>query len=343
MKRTLVTAESTVANATNDRVDPESPWPALPLEAWAPTCETLHRWAQIVGKTRLGLAPFENHWWHAALYVTPRGLTTSAMPCAVGLVEIEFDFRDSALRARTSRGETRQLRLESRSVADFYAEYRAMLASLGVDVHIVPTPNELPDATPFPDDHDHATYDAESVRRWWQALSQADRLLKRFRGGFAGKCSPSHLWWGSFDIACTRFSGRPAPEYQGSAPNTPPYVMREAYSHECISAGWWPGTVGSPVAEPAFYAYAYPEPAGCDAAAIQPAGAFYHGDMREWILPYEAVRGADDPDAAVTAFLDSTYTAAATLGKWDIAALRSARDRVLADANHHSDEHRRQS
>jgi Family of unknown function (DUF5996) len=189
---------------------------------------------------------------------------------------------------------------------------------------MVPTPNEVPDATPFADDHAHATYDGSAVRRWWAALVQADRLLKRFRGGFAGKCSPSHFWWGSFDLACTRFSGRPAPAYAGAVPNCPSYVMREAYSHECISAGWWPGTAGSPVAEPAFYAYAYPMPAECAAAPIRPSAAYYHKDMGEWILPYDAVRAASDPDAMVTEFLESTYAAAATLAKWDVGALRSS-------------------
>jgi hypothetical protein len=305
-------------------VSPNGHWPPLALDEWLPTYETLHRWTQIVGKTRLGLAPFENHWWHCVLYVTARGLTTSPMPYRGGVVEIELDLLADVIAARTSGGETRSLRLESRSVADFYAEYRAMLAALDVDVRISPTPNEMLDATPFPNDRAHATYDGDAVRRWWRALVQADRLLKRFRGGFAGKCSPSHFWWGGFDLACTRFSGRRAPPYTGVIPNCPSYVMREAYSRECISAGWWPGMAGSPVAEPAFYAYAYPEPAGCSAAPIGPPAAFYHPEMREWILPYDAVRTADDPDAMVMQFLESTYDTAATLGGWDVAGLRSS-------------------
>jgi hypothetical protein len=300
-------------------------WPALPLDEWLPTYATLHRWMQIVGKTRLRLAPFQNHWWHCTLYLTARGLTTSPMPYGDGEIEIELDILGDVLVARTSLGETRSLRLESKSVADFYREYRALLAELGVDLHIVPTPNELPDATPFAEDRDHKTYDAEAVRRWWHALTEADRLLKRFRGGFAGKCSPSHFWWGGFDLACTRFSGRPAPAYTGSVPNCPPYVMLEAYSHECISAGWWPGTPGTPLTEPAFYAYAYPEPPGCNLAPIRPSLAFYHQEMREWILPYEAVRSCDDPDTMVAEFLESTYETAAALGGWDMAALRSSR------------------
>jgi hypothetical protein len=307
-------------------VTPRSPaWPSLTLDEWLPTYATLHRWTQIVGKTRLKLAPFENHWWHCTLYVTARGLTTSPMPYRDGVLEIEFDFLAGVLLARTSGADARLLRLEDKSVADFYHEYRALLTSLDVDVRIVPTPNEMPDATPFADDHAHATYDGVAVRRWWGALVQADRLLKQFRGGFAGKCSPSHFWWGAFDLACTRFSGRPAPPHPGGIPNCPNYVMREAYSRECISAGWWPGTAGSPVAEPAFYAYAYPEPLGCNAAPIEPAAAFYHQGMREWILPYDAVRAADDPDAMVLTFLESTYETAATLGAWDVASLRSSR------------------
>jgi hypothetical protein len=312
------------------------PFPALPLDEWLPTYATLHRWTQIVGKTRLGLAPFENHWWHCTLYVTARGLTTSPMPYSGGVVEIEFDFLSDALLARTNDGETRRLRLEDKSVADFYHEYRGMLAALGIDVRITPTPNEVGDATPFPNDHAHATYDGDAARRCWRALVQADRLLKKFRGGFAGKCSPSHFWWGGFDLACTRFSGRPAPEYTGVIPNCPGYVMREAYSRECISAGWWPGSVDLPLKEPAFYAYAYPEPAGCDMAPIRPAAAFYHREMREWILPHAAVRVAGDPDALILEFLESTYETAAALGGWDVAALRSSRGALPEQPAHAS-------
>ncbi|MEP6732751.1 MAG: DUF5996 family protein [bacterium] len=299
-------------------------WPSLTLADWLSTYQTLHRWMQIVGKTRLGLAPFENHYWHCALYVTARGVTTSPMPYADGVVEVEFDLLSDLLMARTNRGDTRVLKLENKSVATFYREYRALLQDLGVEVHIVAKPNEVADVTPFANDEVNATYDAGAARRWWTALTQADRLLKRFRGGFGGKCSPSHLWWGALDVACTRFSGRPAPRYTGTVPNCPSYVMEEAYSRECISAGWWPGTPGSPVAEPAFYAYAYPEPAGCNLAPIRPSEAFYHQEMREWILPYEAVRASDDPDALVMAFLESTYETAARLAGWDVAALRSS-------------------
>jgi hypothetical protein len=310
---------------TPTRETSSDPWHVLPLEAWQPTYATLHRWTQIVGKTRLWLAPFENHWWHCTLYVTARGLTTSAMPYRGGIVEVEFDFLSDLLLARTSAGDTRSLRLENKSVADFYREYRAMLAALDVDVRITPTPNEVSDATPFPQDRANATYDGDATRRWWRALTQADRMLKRFRGGFAGKCSPSHFWWGGFDLACTRFSGRPAPRHPGGIPNCPDWVMAEAYSHECISAGWWPGSIGSPVTEPAFYAYAYPEPPGCNVATIAPAAAFYHQEMREWILPHDAVRTAANREAMVMEFLETTYNAAAALGGWDVAALRSSR------------------
>jgi hypothetical protein len=304
------------------RIVPADEWPPLPLDAWLPTYETLHRWTQIVGKTRLVLAPFENHWWHCALYVTARGLTTSPMPCRAGVVDAEFDFLNDALVVRGSWGQVERIVLEPKSVAEFYAEWEGLLAALGVDVHIVPSPNEIADATPFPDDRARASYDGDAVRRWWRALTHADRALKRFRGDFTGKCSPSHFWWGAFDLACTRFSGRRAPPHPGGIPNCPDSVMHEAYSHECISAGWWPGTPGSGVTEPAFYAYAYPEPAGCRVAPIRPAAAFYHDQMHEWILPYDAARTTSDPDEAVRQFLESTYEAAASLARWDVAALR---------------------
>ena len=300
-------------------------WPVLPLAEWLPTYQTLHRWTQIVGKTRLGLAPFENHWWHGALYVSTRGLTTSPTPYNGGLVEIEFDFVHDQLEVRTSDDEARNIQLQNLSVADFYHEFRELLAALDIDVRIIPTPNELPDALPFPRDHVHTTYDGGAARRCWHALINANRALKRFRSDFAGKCSPTHFWWGGFDLACTRFSGRRAPVYQNVVPNTPAFVMREAYSHECISAGWWPGTPESPIAEPAFYAYAYPEPAGCEVAPIRPAGAFFERDMRLWILTDDTARRSNDPGAMIAEFLESTYEAAAALSNWDVAALRSNR------------------
>ncbi len=296
-------------------------WPALSLDGWISTYETLHRWVQIVGKTRLGLAPFENHWWHCALYVTPAGLATSPMPYGERnhqrAMDAEFDFLNHVVTARTSAGETRCLALENRSVADFYDEWRGVLDIFDVNVRFLGRPNEVTDATPFARDHGHATYDRDAVSGWFRALSQADRALKRFRGRFTGKSSPVHFWWGGFDLACTRFSGRRAPPRSGGIPNLPDYVVRESYSHECISAGWWPGTAGTPCEEPAFYAYAYPEPGGCAAAAVQPSAAYYHTDMQEWILPYDDVRRAPDPEGAIAQFLESTYDAASRLAKWD--------------------------
>jgi hypothetical protein len=296
-------------------------WPELPLEQWAETQTTLHRWSQMLGKTRLALAPMQNHWWQITLYVTSRGLTTSPMPYDGGTVEVAFDFVDHQLVARTSNGDRRTLPLAPRSVAEFYADYMAMLRELGVDFKLYPVPMELSDALPFTDDTIHRAYDQDAAHRCWQAMVQADRGLKDFRGSFVGKSSPSHFFWGAFDLACTRFSGRTAPPHPGGVPNCPDYVTREGYSHECISAGWWPGTVGGPVAEPAFYAYAYPEPPGCDVAPIKPEGAYYNTQLREWILPYENVRAAADPAQAMRDFFQSTYDAAADRGKWDRTAL----------------------
>ena len=296
-------------------------WPRLYLDDWSATQTTLHRWTQIVGKTRLALSPMQNHWWHVALYVTARGLTTSPIPTGRAAFEADFDFFDHTLLIRTSGGETGIVPLVPRTVADFYADYMSVLRSLGIDVRVRPVPSEMSDTMPFIDDQVHASYDGESVHRCWQILVHADRALKEFRGGFLGKSSPSHFWWGGFDISCTRFSGRRAPPHPGGIPNLADYVTREAYSHECISAGWWPGTVGSPVAEPAFYAYAYPEPAGCDVALIKPGTAYYHPMMHEWILPYESVRTSATPERDLRDFLQSTYEAAADLGKWDRTAL----------------------
>ena len=294
-------------------------WPPLPLAEWQSTYTTLHLWTQIVGKTRLRLSPMQNHWWHCTLYLTSRGLGTSPIPYRERTFEIEFDFLDHQLTVRSSDGESRSLALTPRSVADFYREYRALLASLDVQARIHGAPNEMVDAIPFADDHVHASYDADAAQRCWRVLVNTDRVLKEFRGRFVGKCSPVHFWWGAFDLACTRFSGRPAPTHPGGVPNLPDYVTREGYSHECISAGWWPG--GGAIAEPAFYAYAYPEPLGCREARIGPAAARYDMTLREWILPYDAVREAPDPDDAILEFLQSTYDAAAGLGGWDRATL----------------------
>ena len=300
-------------------------WPALPLADWRDTFATLHMWTQIVGKTRLALAPMQNHWWQIALYVTPRGLTTSAIPCGQRAFAVDFDFIDHTLWVRTSDGTTRGLALLARSVAEFYAEYMAVLRALDLEVAIRPSPVEVQTAIPFAEDREHAAYDPDAARRWWQVVLQTDRVLKRFRGRFVGKASPVHFFWGSFDLAATRFSGRPAPRHSGGAPNCPDYVMVEAYSHECSSCGFWPG--GGPIAEPAFYAYAYPEPPGYADHAVRPEGAYYHREMREFVLPYEAVRGASAPDELLLEFAQSTYDAAAEHGRWD----RSALDRPRAE------------
>ena len=294
-------------------------WPALPLAEWEDTRATLHLWTQIVGKVRLSLAPMVNHWWQVPLYVSARGLTTSAMPYSGGMVELEFDFHDEVLRVHTSPGASRTVALAPRTVADFHRDLLSTLLDVGVRAHITRTPVEMENVIPFDEDETHASFDAESARRFWRVLMDVNRVLNEFRGGFVGKSSPVHFWWGSFDIAVTRFSGRAAPRHPGGSPNVADYVMREAYSHECMSVGWWPG--GGLVPEPAFYAYAYPEPDGCPAAPISPSAAYYHPEMREWILPYEAARTAPDPDAEVMSFLRSTYEAVARLGQWDRAAL----------------------
>jgi len=297
-------------------------WPRLTLDEWAPTQTTLHRWTQMVGKTRLALAPMQNHWWQVVMYVTDRGLTTSPMPYTDGRTfDISFDFTTHKLIARTSDGDIRTIPLVPRSVADFYEEYMSMLRDLRIDVKILPVPVEMADTLRFTEDHTHASYDAGAAHRCWQIMVQADRVLKKFRGRFIGKSSPSHFWWGGFDLSCTRFSGRPAPRHPGGIPNCPDYVTLEGYSHECISAGWWPGTVGTPVAEPAFYAYSYPEPPGCDVAPVRPESAYYQPLMHEWILPYESIRSSPDPDRLLLEFLQSTYEAAADRAKWDRAAL----------------------
>jgi hypothetical protein len=300
---------------------PKEPvWPALPLGEWRDTYATLHMWMQIIGKTRLALAPMENHWWQVPLYVTPRGLTTSAMPYGNRTCAVDLDFLDHALLVRANDGAARRLSLAPRTVADFYAEYLGTLRSLGFEVAFRRRgPVEVEIAIPFAEDRTHASYDADAANRCWRILVQADRVMKRFRGRFLGKASPVHFFWGSFDLAATRFSGRRAPRHPGGAPNCPDYVMVEAYSHECSSCGFWPG--GGAFPEPAFYAYAYPEPPGYGERAVRPDGARYSTTAREFILPYEAVRNAVDPDEALLQFLQTTYEAAADLARWDRAAL----------------------
>jgi hypothetical protein len=294
-------------------------WPELPFSAWRDTCETLHMWTQIVGKTRLALAPMQNHWWQVVLYLTARGLTTSPVPSGGRTFEVDFDFIDHGLIVRTSDGATRTMPLEPRAVADFYVEYRELLRTLDLGVRIYPVPVEVERAIPFAKDREHKSYDAEYANRFWRVLAESDRVLKRYRGQFLGKSSPVHFFWGGLDLAVTRFSGRTAPRYPGTVPNCPASVMIEGYSHECASMGFWPGSDALP--EPAYYAYAYPEPAGYGSRPVEPAGAYYHSGLREFILPYSAVRTAASPDDAILAFAQSTYEAAADLAKWDRKAL----------------------
>lgn len=288
-------------------------WPALPLEAWRDTYDTLHLWAQIVGKVRTALSPPVNHWWHSTLYVTARGLTSSPIPYGTRSFEVAFDFIDHNLLIQTGDGTGKALGLFPRTVAEFYHEFMGALRALGLEVAINPLPQEMPNPIRCDADDVHASYDAEAVQRFWRALVQVDRVLKQFRGRFIGKCSPVHFFWGSFDLAVTRFSGRRAPERPGAD-----RVTREAYSHEVISCGFWPGG-GSQ--EAAFYAYAAPEPAGLKEAAIRPAQAAYNATLGEFLLDYAAVREAADPDALVLDFLQSTYEAAADRAGWDRAAL----------------------
>ena len=299
--------------------DRRDAWPALPLDAWRDSYATLHLYSQIVGKTRLALAPMQNHWWQVALYPAARGLTTGAMPCGERTLDVTFDFLAHALVIRTSDDKTRSLPLVARPVADFYAEYGAALRALGVEAPIHGVPCEVVTAIPFADDRVHASYDPDAAQRHWRILLAVARVLETYRSSFVGKASPVHFFWGSFDLATTRFSGRGAPRHRGGAPNCPDYVMVEAYSHECASFGFWPG--GGAVTEAAFYAYTYPEPAGFAQRPILPSAARYDDDLREFILPYEAVRAAERPDDTLLAFLQSTYAAAANRASWDRAAL----------------------
>jgi len=293
-------------------------WPDLTYSAWSETLATLHLWTQIVGKIRLTLTPWLNHSWHAPLYVTARGLGTSPIPIGAEIFEIEFDFVGQRLAVRTSRGAERSLPLRPQSVADFYRATIDLLASMGVAVAIKETPNEVPNPIRFSEDRIHASYDAAAAHRFWRALVQADRIFKLFRSGFLGKASPVHFFWGSFDLAVTRFSGRRAPLHPGGVPGLPDAVVREAYSHEVSSAGFWPGAEAFPRA--AFYSYAYPEPAGFRARPVGP-GSYFDTTLGEFILPYDTVAQAGQPDALLLDFLSTTYVAAAETGGWDRAAL----------------------
>jgi uncharacterized protein DUF5996 len=296
-------------------------WPELPLAEWRATFATLHMWSQIVGKTRLALAPMENHWWQAALYLTARGLTTSPMPCGSLGVEVQFDFLSHELQVQTSAGARRCFPLTSMTVADFFVRYMDTLHALGISPAIYATPVEVATAIPFARDTDHATYDGHAARQCWAILLDTQRVLKTFRGGFIGKQSPVHFFWGSFDLASTSFSGRRAPRHPGGAPHCPDWVMVEAYSHECSSCGFWPGDEKS---QPTFYAYAYPEPQGYAERKVEPPAARYDKTAREFLLPYEALRAEAHPDEVLLRFFQTTYEAAAELGRWDRAELERA-------------------
>ena len=292
-------------------------WPALRVDEWTATRDTLHMWMQIVGKVRLAKAPMINHWWQVPFYVTPRGLTTSTIPDGPRSFEIEFDFCTHDLRIHLVGGERRVVKLEPKSVARFYAETMHALRELGIEVSINTMPVELERVIPFEQDEEHAAYDAVSAQLFWRQLIPADRVMKEFRSRFIGKVSPVHFFWGAMDLAVSRFSGRRAPRHPGGSPNVGDWVMVEGYSHELSSCGFWPG--GGE--EGAFYAYAYPEPDGFADHPVGPEEAFYSRDAGQFLLPYEAVRTAPDPDAALLEFLQTTYEAAAELGSWDRAAL----------------------
>jgi hypothetical protein len=294
-------------------------WPSLPLDAWSDTYATLHLWTQIVGKVRLALSPWINHSWHVTLYVTARGLSTSPIPYGVRTFQIDFDFIAHQLTVQSSDGGVATLTLRPQSVASFYRCLMDEMGKLDLRVDIHTLPNEVVEPIRFDRDETHRAYDSDYANRFWRVLVQADRVFKSFRTRFIGKCSPVHFFWGAPDLAVTRFSGRRAPEHPGGVPHLPDWVTREAYSHEVSSCGFWAG--GGPVPYAAFYAYAYPEPSGFGQARVRPAAAFYSGDLREFVLPYDSVREAGSPDDALLEFLQTTYEAAANLGKWDRATL----------------------
>jgi Family of unknown function (DUF5996) len=299
-------------------------WPDLPLAAWSQTCDTLQLWTQIVGKVRIALTPLINHWWNATFLVTARGLAALAMPCAGRTLDIIFDFVNHRLVIETSDGHVETFALKAMAIADFYNEFMNRLHHVGIDIHIWTMPGEIEDAIPFDEDRIHAQYDQVYAQKFWLALLQANRVLNDFRASFIGKASPVHFFWGSFDLAATRFSGRTAPPPKGVTPNVASRVMAESYSHEVSSCGFWPGNGG--YGRAAFYVYAYPEPAGYGDTRLVTAEAFYDTGLGQFILPYDAVRQADDPDRLLLGFLQETYEAAAELAKWD----RKTLERKLA-------------
>jgi Family of unknown function (DUF5996) len=288
--------------------------PALPFDSWRETFETLHMWTQIIGKVRLKLCPLVNHWWNVPFYVTARGMTTAAMPYQQRDIEVRFDFIEHKLTLESSEGRVTTMALTAQSVAEFYKKFMAALSELDVSVHIWTMPSEVANPTPFELDNVHAAYDLQAVHKFWRILVWVDQIFKEFRAGFQGKASPVHFFWGSFDLAVTRFSGRVAPERPGADS-----ITREAYSHEVSSAGFWPG--GGDIKGPAFYSYAAPEPARFAEQRVRPQAAFYHPQMKEFLLMYDDVRAAASPKATLMEFLQSTYDAAADCGKWDRKAL----------------------
>ena len=308
-------------------------WPALPFAEWRDTAITLHMWTQIVGKIRLTLSPWTNHSWHVTLYVTARGLTTSPIPHGLATFEIRFDFIDHQLRILKSDGAGLTIELKPQSVAKFYEEVMKALRDLELPVTIHTLPNEIENPVPFEQDEGHRSYDGEYANRFWRVLVQSDRVFKEFRSRFCGKCSPVHFFWGSFDLAVTRFSGRSAPPHPGGVPHLPDEITREAYSQEVSSLGFWPGNAAMPT--PVFYSYAYPEPPGFSEANVRPGAAFYERKLREFTLPYEAVLTAEKPDQVLLDFAQSAYDAASQLGKWDRAALEEKKP-ALHSAQHHS-------
>jgi len=303
-------------------MSPDSPWPALPFGAWRQTCQTLHLWTQVVGKVRLALTPLVNHWWNVTYHLTSRGITTRPIPYRGRTFSIDFDFIDHCLAIATSDGAVERLALAPMSVADFYGQVMTRLQALGIEVHIWTMPSEIEDAVPFDQDHANADYDRLWARRFWVALSQSHRVMDEFRARFIGKTSPVHFFWGSFDLAVTRFSGRTAPPPSGTTPHVASWVMQEAYSHEVYSCGFWPGNGG--YGKAAFYVYTYPEPAGFGATPLNTVAAAYDTGLGQFILPYDAVAEASDPDALLLAFLQETYEAAAKLASWDRRSLERA-------------------
>jgi hypothetical protein len=296
-----------------------SAWPDLPYQDWKDTYATMHMWSQIVGKIRMESSPWMNHSWHVTLYVTSKGLTTSLIPGRDKPFQIDFDFIGHRLVIQTAEGEERAFALEPGPVSGFYEKVFSRMADLGIDVKIDKMPNEVEKPIPFDEDEEHRSYDPEYAGRFWRALVEISRVFSEFRGNFIGKCSPVHFFWGAFDLAVSRFSGRGAPEHPGGIPNLPDRIVKEAYSQEVCSCGFWPG--GDYLPYPVFYSYAYPEPAGFSEAKVKPDEAIYSDDMKEFILPYDAVRKSDSPGSKLMEFLETTYEAAANLGKWDRKAL----------------------